>query len=149
MQPSDQNDLQTKVDRRLRIIRTLWVAIFLSVGMYFVVILLTGQRVEISPNPTLSLALVAAGSLLVVISIPIKQKYLRQSVDGQRIELVQVGYIVALALCEVPALLGLLDHFVTGNRYYYALFIIAACGHLIHFPRRQHVLDACFKGSTF
>src|ERR1700730_9406966 len=148
MSPSNQNDLQRKVDTRLRIIRVLWSGLFLSIGLYFVLTLFTPKD-DVSPNRTLSIALAAAGSFFAIISIPIKQKYLTQSVDGQRVELVNTAYIVALALCEVAALFGLLDHFVTGNRYYYVLFMIAACGQLLHFPRRQHVLDASFKTSTF
>ena len=149
MQPLNQNDLQAKVDTRLRIIRTLWFALLVSVAIYFILTVFVGRPKDASPNGTLSIALAAMGSLLVVASLPMKWKYLRQSVDAQRIELVQTGYILALALCEVSALLGLLDHFVTGNRYYYLLFIIAACGQLLNFPRRQHVLDACFKSPTF
>jgi hypothetical protein len=143
----NQNELQAKVDARLRIIRTLWFALLMSIGLYYVLTVFT----EIPPNPNnpLSLALAAGGALLVIISIPIKQKYLRQSVDEQRIELVQTGYIMALALCEVAAMFGLLDHFITGNRYYFFLFIIAVGGDLLNFPRRQHVLDASFKSSTF
>jgi hypothetical protein len=34
---------------------------------------------------------------------------------------------------------------VTGDRYYYMLFIIAACGQLLHFPKREHVINAAFK----
>src|SRR6195256_2055231 len=109
MQPSNQNDLQKKVDTRLRIIRILWSGLFLSIGLYFVLTLFTGPpKDNVSPNRALSIALAAAGSFFAIISIPIKQKYLTQSVDGQRVELVNTGYIVALALCEVAALLGLL-----------------------------------------
>lgn len=150
MQPSNRNDLQLKVDTRLRMIRTLWFALFASVGCYYVLTLFTGNPHEdVSPNRRLFYALAALGSLLAIVSIPIKQKYLTQSVYQQRVELVQTGYVLAWALTEVAALLGLLDFFLTGNRHYYVLFIIAACGHLLNFPRRQHLLDASFKSATF
>jgi hypothetical protein len=49
---------------------------------------------------------------------------------------------VAWAITEVGALLGLLDFFKSADRYYYVLFLIAACGQLLHFPRREHVINA-------
>jgi hypothetical protein len=145
MQPANQNDMETKVDARLRIIRIIWFAIFVSVGLYYLLTLLTGQP-QVNPNGILSIALVAIGMVFVSISLALKQKYLRQSVDKQSAGVVQNGYVLAFALCEVPALLAMVDFFVTGNRYYYVLIVISAGGQLLNFPRRKHVLDASFKG---
>ena len=41
--------------------------------------------------------------------------------------------------------IGLLDFFLSGNPYYYLLFLIAAGGLLLQFPRREHVVNASFK----
>jgi hypothetical protein len=49
----------------------------------------------------------------------------------------------------VAAMLGVFDYFRSGNRYYYLLIIIAACGQLLHYPRREPFLHATFKTSTF
>jgi len=68
-------------------------------------------------------------------------------VDQQRVRLVQQAYIVAWAITETAALVGLLLFFLNGNRYYYVLFVIAAAGMLLHFPRREHVINASFKQS--
>jgi len=149
MQPMNQYELQAKVDGRLKVIRIMWLGLFISVGLYYLLTVLTGKPKDVTPNATLSIALTAAAMMLVAISIPIKWKYLTQSVDQQRTDLVNTGYIVALALCEAAALFALLDHFLTGDRYYFVLFIIAGCGYSFHFPRRQHLLDACFKGPMF
>lgn len=150
MQPSNQNDLQAKIAIRFRMILVLWSALFLSIGLYYVMTLFVHPSEGTGQNSTLSAVFAVAGSVLAIISVPVKQKYLTQSVEQQRLELVQTGYVVACALCEVAAMLGLLDYFVTGNRYYYVLFIIAGCGMLLNFPRRQHVQDACFKeGRSF
>jgi hypothetical protein len=85
---------------------------------------------------------------MIPVAMVIKRKLLAQSVEQQRVPLVQQGYIIAWALTEVAAILGLLDFFATGNPYYFVLFIVAFCGQLLHFPRRQHVLDASFKNAT-
>ena len=138
-------DLQLKIEPRIRTIRTLWIAMLLSVGSYYVFTLFIGQPKNSNPNRALSLMLVGLGLLTTLISVPIKKKFLARSVEEQRVDLVQQGHITAWAMSEVAALLGILDHFVTGNRYYYVLFLIAAIGQLLNFPRRQQVLDACFK----
>ena len=148
MQLSPQG-LQLKIEPRIRTIRTLWIAMLLSIGIYYVFTLFIGQPKNSNPNSALTLTLVGVGLLTTLISVPIKKKFLARSVEEQRVELVQQGHIIAWAMSEVAALLGILDFFLTGNRYYYVLFLIAAIGQLLHFPRRQQLLDACFKNPAF
>lgn len=150
MQEPKQNDLQANLDNRIRSVRTIWFAMLLSIGLYYLLTLFTGNPHEdVRPNKHLFFGFAVAGLFFVIISLPIKKKYLTQAVNEQRVRLVQTGYVVAWALTEVAALLGLLDFFLTGNRHYYLLFIIAALGNLLNFPQRQHFLDASFKGPTF
>lgn len=141
-------DLQHQIEQRLRTIRVLWLGLFLSVGAYYAFTRLTPQPREVETNSTLSLVFIAVALLTIPISFVIKSKFLTQSVELQRTELVQQGYIISLAIIEVGALLGMLDHYSNGNPYYFVPMIIAACGQLLHFPRRQHVIDANFKTST-
>ena len=145
MQPQQQNDLQRRVDSRLQMLRILWFALVMSVVLYFVLTVVTGQPKNPQPSASLSLGLLAGGIVFVVASIVFKANYVNRSIEQQSVVVLQQGYIVSLALSEVAALFGLLDYFITGNRYYYANFIVAVCGQLYHFPRRQHVLDASFR----
>jgi hypothetical protein len=85
----------------------------------------------------------------VLLSFPVKNKLISQAIEQQHVPLVQQAYIVAWALSEVPALLGLLDFYLTGNRYFYVLFLIAVFAQLLHFPRREHVINASFKKPIF
>jgi hypothetical protein len=144
MQTQDQNRLQ-KRDGRLQTFRIFWFALMMSVVLYFILTLVTGQPKNSQPNPAFSLGLLAGGMVSVIASILLKSKYVNRSVEEQSVKVLQQGYIMALALCEVAAIFGLLDHFTTGNPYYFANFIVAVCGQLYHFPRRQHVLDASFR----
>jgi len=122
---------------------------FLSVGAYYVFTFLQGRSENLSPNSTLSLTLLGVGVLTTLISFPIKSSLLSRAIEQRQVPQVQQGYIVAWAVTEVAALLGLLDFYLTTNRYYYVLFLIAACGQLLHFPRREHVVNAGFKGSVW
>lgn len=116
--------------------------------MFYVFSLVKEPSRDVEPNSTLTLIFIAVALLAIPLSFVVKSILLKQSVEQQRPELVQQAYIIALAINEVGALLGLLDYFSNGDPYYVVPMIIAACGELLHFPRRQHVIDASFKTST-
>jgi len=146
MNPANPNDPQT-VEVRVRSIRILWFAMLLSVGLYYVFGFINGRPKHLTANPSLSLTLLGVGVSTTLISFLIKAKLLTKAVEQQNLGMVQQAYIVAFAIAEVAALLGLLDFFTTNDRYYYVLFIIAVCGMLLHFPRRETIGNAAFKSS--
>ena len=117
----------------------------MSIILYYGLTFFVGPREETASNDMLSLVLLVVGILTLLISFPVKSRLITYAVEQQRVHLVQQAYILALALCEVPALLGLLDFFATGHRHYYVLFLVAALGQLLHFPRREHVVNASSK----
>jgi hypothetical protein len=140
-------DGANNIEVRIRTMRTLWIALFLSVGMYFVWTAIADRPKNLAPNSTLFLVLLAIALSTTLVSFPVKSMLVRKAAERQQLQLVQQAYVVALAMCEVSALLGVLDFFVTSNRYYYSLFILAACAQLLHFPRRVHLINASFKSS--
>lgn len=142
-----QNNSPENIDLRMRTLRTLWIALVMSVVIYYVFTLFQGPRESVTPNNTLSLAFIAIGASTILISFFLKSKLLTRAIDQQQVPLVQQAYVVGWAMAEVPALLGMLDFFITGNRYYYVLMIIAVVGQLLHFPRREHVEQAAFKSA--
>lgn len=82
-------------------------------------------------------------------SFLLKSKLLNRAIEEQQVPMIQQAYVVTWAIAEVGALLGLLDFFITGNRYYYVPILIAGAAQLLHFPRREHVENAAFKRTTF
>jgi hypothetical protein len=145
MKSINQNT-QSNVDARYRIMLIIWFALLSSVGIYFVVAqLVQPPQTDSTQNTMLTLILFGMGTLMVLASFALKHRFLRQSVERQEIALVQTGFIVAIALCEAAALFGLVDLMVTGNRYYFVLMIIGALGILFHFPRRDQLLAAMYK----
>ena len=127
--------------------RTMWIAMMLSIGMYYVFTILRGGREGVSPSHTLFLVLAGIGLLTTLISFLLKKLLLGRAIAQHQVGQVQQAYIVAWALTEVAALLGMLDFFVDGNRYYFILMIVAAAGQLLHFPRREDVLNASYNRS--
>lgn len=142
------NTVQFQIEQRLRTMRALWGALLGSIGVYYMISLYVGQPANTDRNNMLSLALLVVALTVIPLSIVIKRRLLNESVAQQQPQLVQQAYLVAWVINEVAALLGLLDFFTTGHRHYYILFIVAVLGHLLHIPRRQHVIDACFRSPT-
>jgi hypothetical protein len=138
MQPNDPD--QPTIEIRYRTLFILWFAMCMSVLMFLVLVQFTPAPIE--GDLRLSLILNSIGIVPVGISFLLKQRILQLAADRQRIDLVQTGYVLAFALCEVASLLGMIDHFANGSRYYYVGFIFAGAGLLLHFPRKQHLLDA-------
>ncbi len=144
-QSANQNDPQTNVEARVMTMRILWMALLMTVVIYYVITIFVTRPEEVEPNPILSLVFICVAVLAVLMSFLIKSRLLSKAVDQHHLGMVQQAYTVAWAITEVAALLGLLDFFKTADRYYPALFIIAALGLLFHFPRREAVVNAAFK----
>ncbi len=150
MTPTNQS-AQPNLDARYRTMLTLWFALLMSIVLYFLVALFmareTGDASATPRNAPLIVSLTALGAGLVLLSVVVKQKLLKKSIEQQRVELVQQAMIVACALCEGSALLGLVARFTFDSQEYYLLFLISALGIAIHFPRRGQLLSATYKPS--
>lgn len=129
------------IEDRHRTLLILWFAICMSLTiMYFAFIYLA--TVTPAPNPKLTLLLNTVGLVPVAASFLIKQILLEKAVTAQQVQQVHSAYVISFALCEVPGLLALLDYRLTGSKYYYLGFAIGGIGLLLHFPRKQHLVDA-------
>jgi hypothetical protein len=143
--------MANELDKRYQTLVTLWFALLVSVGMYLLVALFvpaSGPPTAPSTRPLLTVILIALGVFLVLLSFVVKSKLLERSVAQQDVSLVQKSLIIACAMCEATALLGLLEHFLIGATDYFLLFILAAAGMLFHFPRRLQLEAATYKTSS-
>ena len=131
---------QPDIAARYRTLLILWFAICMSVLMFLALSRLA--PVTAAENPMLTLALNSLGLVPVGLSFLLKQRALAKSVATQRLDLVQSAYVLSFALCESSALLGLMDHFITGSKYYYFAFALAGVGLLLHFPQKQNLVNA-------
>jgi F0F1-type ATP synthase membrane subunit c/vacuolar-type H+-ATPase subunit K len=133
---------------------TLWAALLMSVVLYFVVTVFAAPPIAESDSPPSKLLLIgvaALGTFLVGVSFVVKRKFLSQAVEQQDVGLVQKAMVFACALCEATALLGVLSRFLMNNRHHAFLFLLAAAGQVLHFPRRDDLEAARWKplpGST-
>jgi magnesium-transporting ATPase (P-type) len=146
-QSANQNNPQTNIEARILTLRIIWMALLMSVVIYYVITFFAARPADVAPNPALSIALICFAMLAILISFLIKNRLLSKAEEQRHLGMVQQAYVVTWAITEVAALLGLLDFFTTADRYHHALFIIAAVGLLFHFPRRESVVNAAFKSS--
>ena len=138
MKPTDTGQLD--IDMRYRTLLILWFAICMSVLMFLAIIHFS--PVVAGENRQLTLVLNSLSVVPVALSFLLKQRALAKSVEAQRVDLVHKAYVLSFALCESAALLGLLDHFTTGSKYYYLAFAISGLGMLLHFPQKKHLVNA-------
>ena len=135
---TQRTGVQISIEQRMRTVRTLWLALLLSIVMYYVFTLFAGRPQNLQRNDTLSLALLIAAVSTVLVSFLVKRKLVNRAIDQRQVQHVQQGYLVGWVICEMAALLGLLDFFLTSHPHFYVLFIVAVIGDLFHFPRREH-----------
>ena len=131
---------QPNIDGRFRTLLMLWFSITMSVVIFLGMAVLVPAAG--ASDVRISLALNCAGIVPLALSFLLKSQILNKAAQQRRLAQVQVAYVLSFALSEMPALLGLADHFVNDGRYYYVGFIFAGLGMLLHFPQRKHLLAA-------
>jgi hypothetical protein len=142
--------MELDLNKRYQTMLTLWFALIMSVVMYFVFLQIAAPDIPNEPaNPPsfgLIVAITVAGAIFVLASFVVKRKLLNRSIETQDAFMVQKAMLLACAMCEVSALLGILERFVVaGNRAYYALFVLAFAGDIFHFPKRSQLEAASYK----
>jgi hypothetical protein len=118
----------------------------MSVGSIFVITPILQPPPAEQSAMTLTMVFAAISAIFFLLSFVLKGRLLAQSVREQRPELVQSAMILAVALCEPIALLGMMAYLTTGTRYYYIFFIVSVIGILLHMPRRNQLLAASYEG---
>ena len=116
--------------------RILWLAMILSVGMYFAVAQFV-QSPSTQDNPTLVTTLLVVAVTLVASSFQVRKQLLARSRNGGGPQAALTAHIVALALCESAAVFGLVVYFVTGSPRYSWFLVLGLAGLLLHYPRPE------------
>lgn len=105
--------------------RMLWMTMMSSLLALSVVLLM------VPPGTTANDLLVVVLPLVAVVDVALS------FVVGRVVPDKRAAMLVALAMCESSALLGIVLHLTTGWPYAWTLFALAAAGMLLHFPRED------------
>jgi hypothetical protein len=141
MTPIDPKQMLVEAQHRSLLI--IWVVLFMSVSGFLVMTFII--RPEVNENSVLTISLIVMSILMLATSFSMKAAILKKSVEAQDLQYVLRAYIIALALTECAALFGFMIHFITGSVYYFVAMGIGIVGMILHFPKKQHLLDASFK----
>ena len=133
--------IEAKAEARHRIILMVWFSLLMSISIFFVMTIMIPSN-PAEPNSMLSFAFIGLAFMSVVGSVLIKQRVVQRAIEKRDAAMVQTGYILGFALSESAALWGLVDHFVTGSKYYFLSFALGLLGMLLHFPKKDHVRAA-------
>ena len=135
------------LDKRYQTLLILWFALMMNIVIFFLISAFVGYSDPQTPqiSSLLTFVLAAVGTFVVVLSFAVKRKLLERSVDNQDVSLVQKALVLACAMCEVAALLGVMERFILRNNDYYLLFLVAGIGTALHFPRREQLQAATYK----
>ena len=134
---SPQNQPPPTVDAALRTSTVLWVAMIVTQGLFVIVARFAAPAATSASDPMPAYVMLAVAFLAVIASYVVKGKLIAQAAAKQSIQGVVSARIVALAICEVAGILGLLSYFVFSFQYYIVFFVLAVGGMLGHFPRRS------------
>ena len=144
----DNTQTKMSIDDRYRIMLIMWGGQLGSVVLFFVVTQFATVA-EREANNILSFAFAGLGTLAAIASFVVRSKLFELSVEKQDVALVQKAYTVSCALCEVTALLGVVEYFILPGRDYLLLFFVSAFAMALHFPRKTHLLAASYKDPSF
>jgi len=141
-----QRNAQGAVEKRYRVLLIIWAAMLMNISLLALVGYFARPEAPADDAGGIVLmVLLLLGLTTVALSFILKKVLLARGESGQKLDSVQVAYVVAFALCESAALFGLVALFVTGNLYSYIGFIVGAVGIMLHIPRRNHLLAASYK----
>ncbi|HEV7681231.1 MAG TPA: hypothetical protein VGO68_03850 [Pyrinomonadaceae bacterium] len=140
---TNQTD-QGRFEAQYRTLLVLWFAFLSMFIIYYFLPVAIGSRQQ-PEDKTLLIVFNVISPLFVAVSFFVKKSFFARAVATQDMRLVQTGFIVAAAICEAGALLGLMDYMVAHDRYYFILIGFALLGLVLHFPRRSQLAVANFK----
>lgn len=138
--------VQAKPAARYRGLLVIWAAQFVTLIVFFALT----RIIEVAARPNddalrFQLFDVLGGASL-ALSFVVKRMLLRRAVVTQRPDVTTTAYVIAFALCELAAIMGLVNYLISGVPIV-LLFVLAAVGLLLHFPRRAHI-EAATPGAT-
>jgi uncharacterized membrane protein len=126
---------------RFRGLVIIWLAQIASLvllsALAFVLRPSAAQDERVSAATLVALAGAALGALAAAFFL--RARFASRAVFERRPDLVTTGHVIAFALCEACAVIGLVTRFVTGAPEAIYFFLAALVGFLLLFPRRAQI----------
>ena len=96
-------------------------------------------------NAVLIIALAFFGVINLVLSFVIRAQFAKMAIAEQNVSLLQQGIIIGLAFSESVGIFGVILAFIDNYQYFFIWNALAILAIILHFPRRQNLLDVTYK----
>lgn len=129
-----------RIGSRFRGLVIIWLAQISSLVLLSVLALVlrpSSANDGASSTTLAALAVPALGALAV--SFFVRARFVSRAAVERRPDLVTTGHVIAFALCEACAVIGLVTRFMTGAFGALYFFLAALVGFLLLFPRRAQI----------
>jgi F0F1-type ATP synthase membrane subunit c/vacuolar-type H+-ATPase subunit K len=151
------------VEARYKTLLVLWVAMLMSQLMFIVLVFFTRPKLfqfdltrsllgerdgDSGSTPAMIIGFALAAVTAVLLSFAFRRRLNERAVAEQKPDQVQTGLIIALALCEASSLFGLALAFAFDYQYFFLWFVLGILGMVFHFPKRDELHAASFKGQN-
>jgi hypothetical protein len=129
-------------EAQLRTMRVIWTAMLVSTVVYALVgyglLTVIGYRPPIPGPGTVPTVLNVLGAVAAILAVPVSRRVRRafdaRAASERRPELVQTGLVIALAVAEVSATLGLVVLVATGDQRAFTFIVVGALAIALLFP---------------
>jgi hypothetical protein len=136
-----------------QILIIIWASLLVSQVLFLVMLFFTKGdlfRFEFSQHPlapswSMIIGFAVAAGTCFLLSFSFKKRFIEQAFQEQKPEIVQSGFIIAMALCEACSLFGLCLAFAFDYQYFFFWFALGIAGIVTHFPRQNDLLAAGYK----
>jgi hypothetical protein len=93
----------------------------------------------------LVIILAVFGVIIFLSALFVRKKLIQVAIEQQNFILIQMSIIIGGALCEAISLFGLVLAFSQNYQYFFMWFALGILGMILHFPRRDNLIDASYK----
>ena len=118
-----------------RFLVILWVVMFATLPIYYFLTTILSTD-SANPNSPLIYPLLGFGIVMVLASFYFKARFGAREGQARSVALVRAGYVIALVLTEVPAILGLMVYVMSAWPHTWVFWVISAGGYFLNFPTR-------------
>ncbi len=143
-----------EIDQKYRSLATIWFVLLMSQFMVLgAAVYIGGQTLaaaeaagaEPQENAVVILIFAMLGLSSLAMSFFLRKRMQDQAEAMQNMSYVQTGVLIACALCESISLVGFILAVVFGYKYFFLWFVVGIAGIFLHFPRRQHLINASYR----
>ena len=136
-----------------QILIIIWAALLVSQVIFLVMLFFIKPelfRFEFSQHPLapswpMIVAFAVAAVVCFLLSFSFKKRFIERAYQEKKPEIVQSGFIIAIALCEACSLFGMCLAFAFDYHYFFFWFALGIAGIIAHFPRQKDLLAAGYK----